>query len=65
MLPIDTCCIKSLSIRISESLDSNRPSSFEDCISWARLQFQQRFHNEIAQVLPQILVYPFIMSCFL
>lgn len=39
-----TCC------RISESLDSNRPSSFEDCISWARLQFQQRFHNEIAQV---------------
>ncbi|CAM9370818.1 unnamed protein product, partial [Hapterophycus canaliculatus] len=37
--------------RISESLASSRPSSFEDCVNWARLQFQQRFHNEIAQLL--------------
>ncbi|CAM9877805.1 unnamed protein product [Pylaiella littoralis] len=37
--------------RILESLDTSRPSSFEDCVSWARLQFQQRFHNEIAQLL--------------
>eukprot|EP00752_Nemacystus_decipiens_P009961 g8884.t1 len=37
--------------RISESLGSSRPSSFFDCIKWARLQFQQRFHNEIAQLL--------------
>ncbi|CAM9738448.1 unnamed protein product, partial [Ectocarpus sp. 8 AP-2014] len=37
--------------RISESLDSSRPSSFGDCIKWARLQFQTRFHNEIAQLL--------------
>lgn len=36
--------------RISESLGSKRPKSFEECVVWARLQFQQRFHNEIAQV---------------
>ncbi|CAM9716153.1 unnamed protein product, partial [Laminaria digitata] len=37
--------------RISESLGSKRPKSFEECVVWARLQFQQRFHNEIAQLL--------------
>lgn len=36
-------------VRIWESLVSKRPKSYEDCIHWARLQFQARFHNEIAQ----------------
>lgn len=36
--------------RIMESLGPKRPRSFEDCIEWARFQFQARFHNEIAQV---------------
>lgn len=37
--------------RIAESLGSKRPKSFTECISWARMQFQARFHNEIAQLL--------------
>ncbi|CAM9515783.1 unnamed protein product [Ascophyllum nodosum] len=37
--------------RIWESLKSKKPQRFEDCITWARLQFQERFHNEIAQLL--------------
>eukprot|EP00117_Sycon_ciliatum_P031358 scpid5278/ scgid24543/ Ubiquitin-like modifier-activating enzyme 1; Ubiquitin-activating enzyme E1 len=28
-----------------------RPSSFEDCVRWVRLQFQQHFSNQIRQLL--------------
>lgn len=47
---ICTINIAVINDRISESLGSKRPKSFEECVAWARLQFQQRFHNEIAQV---------------
>eukprot|EP00051_Salpingoeca_urceolata_P001118 m.38770 g.38770 ORF g.38770 m.38770 type:complete len:1019 (+) comp11205_c0_seq3:99-3155(+) len=36
---------------IRESLVSDKPLSFDDCISWARLKFQDLFHNQIAQLL--------------
>merc|ERR1712218_471954 len=28
-----------------------RPSNFEDCVAWARLLWQELFHNQIAQLL--------------
>jgi len=28
-----------------------RPKTFADCVAWARLQFQECFHNSIAQLL--------------
>ncbi|KAG2392698.1 hypothetical protein C9374_011423 [Naegleria lovaniensis] len=36
---------------VYESLVSNKPLSFEDCISWARLKFEQLFRNNIMQLL--------------
>ncbi|ODV75887.1 E1 ubiquitin-activating protein UBA1 [Cyberlindnera jadinii NRRL Y-1542] len=35
---------------ISESLNE-RPYSFEDCIKWARLEFEKKFNQEIKQLL--------------
>jgi ubiquitin-activating enzyme E1 len=35
---------------ISDSLN-NRPYSFEDCIKWARLEFEKKFNQEIKQLL--------------
>ena len=29
----------------------NQPKSFDDCIGWARDQFQEYYHNSIAQLL--------------
>jgi ubiquitin-activating enzyme E1 len=36
---------------ILDGLVTSRPSSFDDCIKWARLLFQDLFHNGIAQLL--------------
>ena len=29
----------------------NKPGSFDDCIAWARIQFQDYYHNTICQLL--------------
>ena len=29
----------------------NQPKSFDDCIGWARDQFQEYYHNTIVQLL--------------
>ena len=36
---------------VKAALTTNYPSSFADCIRWARLAFQNLFHNEIAQLV--------------
>jgi len=36
---------------IATNLVDVKPLSFEDCVVWARLQFQEMFHNSIAQLL--------------
>ncbi|VDN33731.1 unnamed protein product [Gongylonema pulchrum] len=37
--------------QIERALIQERPSGPEDCIKWARLNFQEYFHNAIAQLL--------------
>lgn len=37
--------------RIKDALTTNRPANFEDCVTWARLQFQATFVNNIKQLL--------------
>jgi ubiquitin-activating enzyme E1 len=32
-------------------LVSNKPLTFEECIVWARLQFEEKFNNDIRQLL--------------
>jgi ubiquitin-activating enzyme E1 len=32
-------------------LNTDKPLTFEDCIVWARLQFEEKFGNEIKQLL--------------
>merc|ERR1719431_89669 len=32
-------------------LVKERPGSFEDCVAWARLTWQELFHNQVAQLL--------------
>ncbi len=34
---------------MKDLLISNRPSSFEDCVSWARLKFESYFVNRIKE----------------
>ena len=36
---------------VKAALTTHRPSSFADCIHWARLAFQDMFHNDIAQLI--------------
>ena len=36
---------------VKAALTTNYPTSFADCIHWARLAFQDLFHNEIAQLV--------------
>ena len=36
---------------IKEFLVTSKPSSFEDCIKWARMEFEKQYHNNIAQLL--------------
>lgn len=37
--------------RVKTALVDARPLTFEDCIKWARLEFQSCFHDSIAQLL--------------
>ncbi|KPI38428.1 Ubiquitin-activating enzyme E1 1 [Cyphellophora attinorum] len=36
---------------LKEFLVSEKPENFEDCIAWARNQFEKQYHNAIAQLL--------------
>jgi len=36
---------------VKRLLVTERPNSFEDCVAWARLSWQDLFHNQIAQLL--------------
>ena len=36
---------------LKEYLVTDKPESFDDCIRWARQQFQKQYHNAIAQLL--------------
>ena len=38
-------------MRVKTNLVDQRPSSYQDCVAWARLEFQQCFHDSIAQLL--------------
>lgn len=38
-------------MRVKVNLVDERPTSYQDCIAWARLEFQQCFHDSIAQLL--------------
>lgn len=40
-----------LLLKVRESLVTDRPNSFFDCVAFARLSFQESFHNSIAQLL--------------
>lgn len=42
--------VKSILQTISDSLN-NRPYSFDDCIKWARLEFEKKFNHDIKQLL--------------
>ncbi|CAI5449149.1 unnamed protein product [Caenorhabditis angaria] len=37
--------------QVKDALIDGRPSNAEDCIKWARQQFQELYHNNIAQML--------------
>jgi len=36
---------------IANCLTTEKPSSFQDCVKWARLQWQKDYHNQIVQLL--------------
>jgi ubiquitin-activating enzyme E1 len=36
---------------ILEFLKTNKPTSFEECIKWARLQFEEDYSNNLKQLL--------------
>lgn len=35
---------------IKENLVSHRPLTFDDCVAWARLKFEELYRNQILQV---------------
>jgi ubiquitin-activating enzyme E1 len=37
--------------RAVECLAAGRPGSFDDCVAWARLRFQDFFHDRVAQLI--------------
>ena len=37
--------------QVHKALAEDRPQSFEDCVRWARLNFQENYHNTILQLL--------------
>ena len=37
--------------KVKKVLVEDRPNNFEDCVTWARVYFQDNFHNQIAQLL--------------
>ncbi len=36
---------------VLQVLDTQKPETFDDCVAWARLLFQDLFHNQIKQLL--------------
>jgi len=42
---------KQLVDQLLSYLVTDKPLTFEECIVWARLQFEERFNNEIRQLL--------------
>ncbi|KAK4954238.1 E1 ubiquitin-activating protein [Elasticomyces elasticus] len=36
---------------LNEALRTEKPEGFEDCVEWARMQFERQYHNAIAQLL--------------
>eukprot|EP00127_Corallochytrium_limacisporum_P001014 Clim_evm13s34 gene=Clim_evmTU13s34 len=38
-------------LHVQDLLQTNKPHTFEDCVSWARLKFEELFHNQIKQLL--------------
>lgn len=51
-------------VKIRQSLE-NRPLSFEQCIEWARLKFQEEYNNDIQQLLyslPRDMVCQFVLA---
>ncbi|XP_035675707.1 ubiquitin-like modifier-activating enzyme 1 [Branchiostoma floridae] len=36
---------------VKRALVDDRPAKFEDCVKWARLHWQQQYHNQIKQLL--------------
>ncbi|KIY01325.1 uncharacterized protein Z520_02877 [Fonsecaea multimorphosa CBS 102226] len=36
---------------LKEFLVTDKPTDFNDCIAWARMQFEKQYHNAIAQLL--------------
>lgn len=36
---------------VKAAIIDDRPHSYEDCVKWARLHFQEQYHNQIAQLL--------------
>lgn len=42
--------VKSILESINDSLN-NRPENFDDCIKWARLEFEKKFNHDIKQLL--------------
>jgi len=37
--------------RVSKALLEDKPSSFQECVKWARLHFQENYHDSIEQLL--------------
>jgi ubiquitin-activating enzyme E1 len=37
--------------QVYKAIVEDRPSSFEDCVKWARINFQDNYHNTILQLL--------------
>jgi ubiquitin-activating enzyme E1 len=42
---------KATLVMIQDYLVSDKPLTFEDCIAWARLQFEKQYNNDIQQLL--------------
>ena len=42
---------KQLLDSLTEFMVTGKPNDFDDCIIWARTQFEKQFHNQIAQLL--------------
>lgn len=43
--------VKGILETIDQYLTTDKPYTFEDCIKWARLQFEEKFSNDIKQLL--------------
>jgi ubiquitin-activating enzyme E1 len=40
-----------MNFRFHRMLGVERPNSYDDCVAWARLFFQEMYHNQLAQLL--------------